>query len=65
MLETPFVTHGRLPAPTDTSRAWANLVGTTYDDDPALALVTADMDAWSDAHPCECAGLCTCEEAGE
>lgn len=31
-------------------------------DDPALALVHADMHAWSLAHPCECEALCTCDE---
>jgi hypothetical protein len=32
-------------------------------DDPELALVTADMDAWDEAHPCECDALCECPEA--
>ena len=31
-------------------------------DDPQLALVTADMAAWDDAHPCECDALCECPE---
>lgn len=30
--------------------------------DPALALVTADLKAYSDAHPCECEALCECED---
>lgn len=32
-------------------------------DDPELALVHADMDAWMDAHPCECESLCECEDS--
>jgi len=32
--------------------------------DPELHLVTADLRAWVDAHPCECEALCTCEDAG-
>lgn len=33
--------------------------------DPELWLAWADMDAWMDAHPCECEALCECdEEAG-
>lgn len=28
--------------------------------DPELALVTADMDAWAEAHPCTCPALCEC-----
>ncbi len=31
-------------------------------DDPELALVHADMHAWSEAHPCDCHALCVCEE---
>jgi hypothetical protein len=31
-------------------------------DDPELAMVTADMKAWSEAHPCKCEALCECEE---
>jgi hypothetical protein len=31
-------------------------------DDPDLAMVTADMDAYLDAHPCDCEALCECEE---
>ncbi len=31
-------------------------------DDPDLWLITADMQAWSEAHPCECEALCECEE---
>jgi hypothetical protein len=30
-------------------------------DDPALALVTGDLDAWLAAHPCTCEGLCVCD----
>ena len=30
-------------------------------DDPDLWLVGADMKAWSEAHPCECEGVCECE----
>ena len=30
--------------------------------DPELALVHADMAAWSEAHPCECEALCECDE---
>jgi hypothetical protein len=37
-------------------------VETWLGDDPALALVTADLHAWMLAHPCECEGLCTCED---
>jgi len=32
-------------------------------DDPDLWLVTADVRAWSEAHACECEGLCECDEA--
>jgi hypothetical protein len=28
--------------------------------DPSLALAEADMDAWLDAHPCNCEALCEC-----
>jgi hypothetical protein len=28
--------------------------------DPDLALVKADMDAWAEAHPCDCEDLCEC-----
>jgi hypothetical protein len=31
-------------------------------DDPALALVTANMHAWLEAHPCDCEALCVCDE---
>jgi hypothetical protein len=31
-------------------------------DDPELGLVRADLHAWAEAHPCECEGLCVCEE---
>lgn len=31
--------------------------------DPDLWLVTADMRAWLEAHPCECEALCECEDA--
>lgn len=31
-------------------------------DDPALALVTASMDDWLAAHPCECDALCACDQ---
>ncbi len=31
-------------------------------DDPDLWLVTADMHAWSESHPCECHATCECEE---
>jgi hypothetical protein len=30
--------------------------------DPGLALVTADLDAWLDAHPCDCDALCACDD---
>lgn len=30
--------------------------------DPELALVHADMDAWLEAHPCDCDAKCTCEQ---
>ena len=30
-------------------------------DDPALAMVTGDLDAWLAAHPCSCDGLCECD----
>lgn len=29
--------------------------------DPELALVNADMHAWTLAHPCDCEALCECE----
>ena len=29
--------------------------------DPWLALVTADLDVWLLAHPCECEALCECD----
>jgi hypothetical protein len=32
-------------------------------DDPDLWLVNADMRAWTEAHPCECEALCTCDRA--
>jgi hypothetical protein len=32
-------------------------------DDPDLWLVTADMGAWSAAHPCGCDALCECDQA--
>lgn len=31
-------------------------------DDPDLAMVNADMDAYLDAHPCDCEALCVCDE---
>lgn len=31
-------------------------------DDPDLAMVDADLNAWADAHPCECEGICGCCE---
>jgi len=31
-------------------------------DDPHLALVTADMSEWLAAHPCNCDGLCECDD---
>ena len=34
-------------------------------DDPELALVHADLHAWSEAHPCECEALCECEQVSE
>ncbi len=30
--------------------------------DPELALVTADMGVWAEAHPCDCEALCVCDE---
>ena len=27
-----------------------------------MALVTADLAAWEAAHPCECEGLCECDD---
>ncbi len=39
---------------------------TFFGQDPELALVHADPVAWSDAHPCDCDGLCLCDDqAGE
>ena len=32
-------------------------------DDPELWLATADMRAWSEAHPCECEAICECDRA--
>jgi hypothetical protein len=29
--------------------------------DPDLALARADMDAWLEAHRCECEALCECD----
>jgi len=34
-------------------------------DDPDLAMVFADMDAWMDAHPCECEALCVCDSESD
>jgi hypothetical protein len=34
-------------------------------DDPELGLVWADMDAWAEAHPCDCEGLCVCDTGDE
>ena len=46
--------HGEpLPVPLDALLA----------DDSELHLVTADMHAWLDAHPCDCEALCTCDGA--
>jgi hypothetical protein len=46
--------HGRQkPVPIDAALA----------DDPALWLVTADLAAWSAAHPCECEALCRCDHS--
>lgn len=33
--------------------------------DPELALVHADMNAWAEAHPCDCEALCVCDELPE
>ena len=33
-----------------------------FSDDPALALVHADMAAWMEAHPCDCHAGCECDE---
>lgn len=30
-------------------------------DDPALALVRADMVSWLKAHPCDCPDICRCD----
>lgn len=32
------------------------------DPDPELQLVTGDMHAWSEAHPCECEAMCECDD---
>ena len=32
-------------------------------DDPDLWLVTGDMRAWSEAHPCGCDAICVCDRA--
>jgi len=37
-------------------------IATWLGHDPALALVTADLAAWEAAHPCECEGLCECDD---
>ena len=45
-------THGRqAPVPLDA----------LLSDDADLWLATADMRAWSDAHPCACEALCECD----
>lgn len=30
--------------------------------DKDLALVTGDLHAWNESHPCDCHALCTCEQ---
>jgi hypothetical protein len=37
-------------------------LATWLGDDAHLALVTADMSEWVEAHPCECEALCGCDE---
>lgn len=32
------------------------------EEDPDMWLVTADMRAWSEAHPCNCEAICKCDE---
>lgn len=32
--------------------------------DPPLALVTADLDAYMAAHPCDCEAVCECDRDG-
>lgn len=44
---------GPTPVPIDAALA----------DDPYLWLVTADLAAWSAAHPCECEALCRCDHS--
>ena len=34
-------------------------------DDPELWLVNADLVVWGLAHPCECDGVCECEDVPE
>lgn len=36
-------------------------IGVWLGPDPELALVHADMDAWAEAHPCDCHALCVCD----
>lgn len=31
-------------------------------DDPELALARADLNAYADAHPCDCPTLCRCDD---
>jgi hypothetical protein len=34
-----------------------------YPDDPDIAYVHADMNAWAEAHPCPCEAVCECDDA--
>jgi hypothetical protein len=44
--------HGSFPSPP---------IDMVLADDPDLWLATADMRAWSEAHPCTCEGVCKCD----
>jgi hypothetical protein len=48
------VRHGATPGVTDPALLLT--------DDPDLTNIEADPVAWADAHPCECEGLCVCDE---
>ena len=51
------VTH-LLPDPDVPADVWLS-------DDPDLALVHADLNAWADAHPCKCEAMCVCRCCGD
>lgn len=47
--------HGQPPRESFPMDTWLS-------DDPDMALVHADMEAWDLAHPCDCPALCECGE---